>query len=94
MSSSREVEKALLLVLDGPEFRSQLAMGNFCNCLVFFVCMALLGLHHSTSLVVACGPGCPEACGILVPQSGIEFASPALEGEFLTTGPPEKSQVS
>ena len=31
------------------------------------------------------------ACGILVPQPGIKPASPALEGRFLTTGPPEKS---
>ena len=29
------------------------------------------------------------ACGILVPQPGIE--PPALEGEVLTTGPPGKS---
>ena len=35
--------------------------------------------------------GC-EACGILVPQSGIEPTPPALEGEVLTTGPPGKSQ--
>ena len=32
-----------------------------------------------------------EAYGILVPQSGIKFISPALEGEFLTTGSPGKS---
>ena len=31
------------------------------------------------------------ACGILVPQPGIKPASPALEGRFLTTGPPGKS---
>ena len=31
-----------------------------------------------------------EACKILAPQSGIEFASAALEGEVLTTGPPGK----
>ena len=31
------------------------------------------------------------ACGILVPRSGIKPASPALEGRFLTTGPPGKS---
>ena len=31
------------------------------------------------------------ACGILVPQPGIEPISPALEGKFLTTGPPGKS---
>ena len=32
-----------------------------------------------------------EACGILVPQPGIEPAPPELGGEILTTGPPEKS---
>ena len=31
-----------------------------------------------------------EACGILVPQPGIEPASPALEGRFFTTEPPGK----
>ena len=36
----------------------------------------------------------PAACGILVPQPGIEPTSPALEGGFLTTGPPGKSQDS
>ena len=34
---------------------------------------------------------CPTACGILVLQPGIEPMSPALEGRFLTTGPPGKS---
>ena len=34
--------------------------------------------------------GC-EARGILAPWSGIEPASPALEGEVLTTGLPGKS---
>ena len=34
---------------------------------------------------------CPMAHGILVPWAGIEPASPALEGGFLTTGPPRKS---
>ena len=43
------------------------------------------------SLVAACGLGCPTACGILVPRPGIEPPSPALEGRFLTTGPPGKS---
>ena len=41
--------------------------------------------------VVACGLGCSAACVILVPQAGIELASPALQDEFLTTGPPGKS---
>ena len=35
---------------------------------------------------------CPEACGVLVLRPEIEPASPALEGEGLTTGPPGKSQ--
>ena len=30
--------------------------------------------------------------GILAPQPGIEPASPALEGEVLTTGPPGRFQ--
>ena len=34
---------------------------------------------------------CPVACGILVSGPGIEHSSPALEGGFLTTGPPGKS---
>ena len=34
---------------------------------------------------------CSEACGILVPWPGIKPASPALQGRFLTTGPPGKS---
>ena len=31
---------------------------------------------------------CCTACGILVPWPGIEPMSPALQGGFLTTGPP------
>ena len=40
------------------------------------------------SLVVVGGLSCPTAFGILAPQPGIEPTSPALEGRFLTTGPP------
>ena len=32
-----------------------------------------------------------EACGILAAPPGVKPASPALEGEVLTTGSPEKS---
>ena len=32
-----------------------------------------------------------KACGILVPQSGMEPAPRALESEVLATGPPGKS---
>ena len=38
-----------------------------------------------------CGLSCPTACGILVPWPAIEPMPPALEGRFLTTGPPGKS---
>ena len=34
----------------------------------------------------------PQYVGMLAPQPGIEPASPALEGGFLTTGPPGKNQ--
>ena len=76
-------------------------------CFLIFIYLAALGLHcgaqallwgawllslwHLGSVVVTHWPGCPEACGILVPQPGIEPMSPALEGGFLTTGPPGKS---
>ena len=43
------------------------------------------------SVVVAHGLSCPAARGILVPQPGIEQASPAWQDGFLTTGPPGKS---
>ena len=49
-------------------------------------------LEHMGSVVAARGLSCPMACGILVPRPGIEPMSPALEGGFLTTGPPGKSQ--
>ena len=42
--------------------------------------------------IVAQWLSCPAACGILVPWPGIEPASFAMEGGFLTTGPPGKSQ--
>ena len=40
--------------------------------------------------VADCRLSCPEACE-LVPQPGIKPMCPALEGGFLTTGPPGKS---
>ena len=49
-------------------------------------------LHHTGfSLVVTHGLSCPVVCGIFVPWPGIKPSSPALEGGFLTTGPPGKS---
>ena len=41
---------------------------------------------YSTGLI------CPTACGILVPRPEIKPVSSALEGGFLTSGPPGKSQ--
>ena len=38
--------------------------------------------------IVALRLNCPVACGLLVPRQGMEPVSPALEGRFLTTGPP------
>ena len=52
-----------------------------------------LQLWHKGSVVAAHGLSCPAACGILVPRPGIEPVSPALEGGFLNTGPPGKSQL-
>ena len=63
-------------------------------------------LHHARSFIAvhglySCGAGsvvvahrlsCYTARGILVPGPGIEPVSPALQGGFLTTGPPGKSQ--
>ena len=51
----------------------------------------LRALECTGSVVVARGLSCPAACGILVPQPQIKPVSPALEGRFLTTGPPRKS---
>ena len=45
-------------------------------------------LEHVGASVKACGPSCPTAYGTLGPRPGIEPTSLALEGGFLTTGPP------
>ena len=42
-------------------------------------------------MVLAHRLSCPVACEI--PGPGIEPVSPALAGEFLTTGPPGKSRL-
>ena len=39
------------------------------------------------------GPKCPTVCETLVPGPGIKPVSLALQGGFLTTGPPGKPQV-
>ena len=57
-------------------------MCGLCGCDSQTLQLWLAGMWHNL----------PVASGILVPWPGIEPTSPALEGEFLTTGPPGKSQ--
>ena len=52
-----------------------------------------LSLQYADSVVVVLGFSCSLACGILVPQAGIEPVFPTLEGGFLTTGPPGKTPI-
>ena len=53
-------------------------------------------MHHVRSFLVAAHglSSCSMwmACEILVPCPGIKPASPALQGRFLTIGPPERSR--
>ena len=68
---------------------------------IFWLCWVLVArssLQHARSFIVVRrlllavhGLSCSTAYGILVPWPRIEPASPALEGEFLTAGPPGKS---
>ena len=60
--------------------------GSSLRCEGFSLVVAQAG-----SVVEAHGLHCPATCGILVPRPGIKPKSPALEGGFLTTGPPGKS---
>ena len=48
-------------------------------------------LRLTDSLVVACQLTCSAACGISVPQPGIEPVFPALQGRVLPPGPRGKS---
>jgi hypothetical protein len=54
---------------------------------VLVVALGVFPRGMQPSLVIVHVPYCPTACGILVPQPGVEPASPALEGGFLTTRP-------
>lgn len=69
------------------------------GCSVSTRCTAITLSHHlKKDLVPVSSHCCPVllrqmySCWILVPQPGIQPASPALEGRFLTYGPPGKSQ--
>ena len=48
-----------------------------------FSCCGTWALDHMGSVAVVLGLSFPMACGILVPQPGIEPTTPALEGGFL-----------
>ena len=50
-----------------------------------------LSLWCVDSVIAVHGLSCFAACGILLPWPGIKPPSPALQGRFLTTGPPGKS---
>ena len=52
---------------------------------VLVVALGIFRCGMQASLVTVRVPRCPTACGILVPQPGVEPASPALEGGVLTT---------
>ena len=65
---------------------------------IFIYCFTLptVGLHCIAwaFLTASCGLSCSATCGILVSQPGIEPASPALEGGFLTTGQVPQDDLS
>ena len=44
-------------------------------------------------MVSTCRFNCSPQCGILVPKPGIKLMAPALQGRFLTTGPPGESLI-
>ena len=60
--------------------------------LFFFNLLIVYFIWLCQVLATAWGLHCSTTCGILVPWPGIKPASPALEGGFLTTRPPGKSQ--
>ena len=55
----------------------------------YWLCWVFTAVWRLSSSCVS--PPYPPAWGIIVPQPGMEPTSPALEGRFLTTGPPGKS---
>ena len=58
-------------------------------CRIF--CCGTWTLEQADSVVVVGGLCCSAAYGMLVPWPGIKPTSPALQGGFLTTGPPGRS---
>lgn len=58
---------------------------------VWFSRCSRRALQCAGSVVAGHRRGCPETCGILYLRPGIEPSFPALEGGFLTAGPPAQS---
>ena len=67
-----------------PSFPSFFS-NSFYLCMYLFSCTRSYLWHLGSSLRRL---SCPAACGIFVPQPGIESVAPALKGGFLATGPP------
>ena len=63
---------------------SLLFLTELCVFILFLSLFVFFLLHWV--FIAALGFSCPLACGILVPWSGTESASPPLAGGFLTTG--------
>ena len=68
---------------------SFVATHRLCSCSTQPSNCGTLVPEHMTSVAAARGLSFFAACGILVPQPETESMSPALQGRFLTTGPPE-----
>ena len=79
---------------DSIPCRVSSAVSSLC-CSARDLCCLLLNLlfWHMDSVVAALRLSCPMACGILVPRPGITPTSPALQGGFLTPGPPASPHI-
>ena len=68
-------------------FLHLVALGLRCGTWDLRCVMQDLPFHCGNSLVMVLRLCCPAAYGILVSRPGIKLVSPALQGNFLTSGP-------
>lgn len=80
-----------LRALPNPQDNRILFYFYFKKYLFIYICLCQALVVASGLVVVTHGLSCLTQHGMLVPRSGIEPASSALESRFLTSGPPEKS---
>ena len=81
----------LLKVSSNPAYITFASVSMNVEHRVLFFPSACTGSSCSAgSPVVALRFSCPKTCGTLVHRPGMELVSPALEGRFLTPGPPGK----